>query len=191
MRVVVCVDAGRHARARASPPSRPSPSISSSHVEVGVAVAALLTLGAVARNANAVAERIPTSSDGVTPAEEDALLEEHILTYRLDGALFFGAAQRFLAELTAVDGVKVVILPRCPISRCSPARHRRFSEIVRRLKVRGITVLIKGVRPDHLRVLEAVGVLDRLAHERHLFDNLDDAIAHARAHVRHATHDAA
>ena len=160
-------------------------------VEVGIAVAALLALGAVARNANAVAERIPTSSDGVTPAEEDALLEEHILTYRLDGALFFGAAQRFLAELTAVDGVKVVILRLPDLQVLDATGAQALGEIVRRLEVRGITVLIKGVRPDHLRVLEAVGVLDRLAHERHLFDNLDDAIAHARAHVRRATCDAA
>ena len=34
------------------------------------------------------------------------LLSEHIVTYRLDGALFFGAAQRFLTELTAVTDVE-------------------------------------------------------------------------------------
>jgi SulP family sulfate permease len=62
---------------------------------------------------------------------------------------------------------------------------------VSQLEERDITVLIKGPRPEHLRVLEAVGVLDRLAHERHLFSNLDDAIAHAREHVARATRPAA
>jgi SulP family sulfate permease len=66
-----------------------------------------------------------------------------------------------------------------------------LGEIVSQLEERGITVLIKGPRPEHLRVLEAVGVLDRLAHERHLFDDLDAAIAHAREHVARAERDAA
>ena len=160
-------------------------------VEIGIAVAALLALRSVARNATAVAERVPSASDGVTFADEDALLEEHILAYRLDGALFFGAAQRFLAELTAVDRVQVVILRLPELQVLDATGAQALGEIVGQLEARGITVLIKGPRPDHLRVLEAVGVLDRLAHERHLFDNLDDAIAHARSHVARTARDAA
>ncbi len=160
-------------------------------VEIGIAVAALLALRAVAGNALAVAERIPSRRDAVTPRTEDALLEEHILTYRLDGALFFGAAQRFLAELTAVDGVQVVILRLPDLQVLDATGAQALGEIVGQLEGRGITVLIKGPRPEHLRVLEAVGVLDRLAHERHLFDDLDEAIAHARSHVDRAERDAA
>jgi SulP family sulfate permease len=45
-------------------------------------------------------------------------------------------------------------------------------------------VLLKGPRREHLRTLRAVGVLDRLAHENHLFDNLDDGLIHARSHMQ-------
>jgi SulP family sulfate permease len=156
-------------------------------VEIGIAVAALLALRAVARNARAVAEPVSThgetTGDGVTMDEEEELLGEHILTYRLDGALFFGAAQRFLAELTAVRGVQVVILRLPELQVLDATGAQALGEIVGQLEARGITVLIKGPRPDHLRVLEAVGVLDRLAHERHLFEDLDAAIEHARVHV--------
>ena len=41
---------------------------------------------------------------------EQRLLHERIAVYRVDGALFFGAAQRFLDELAAVGDVEVVIL---------------------------------------------------------------------------------
>jgi SulP family sulfate permease len=58
-----------------------------------------------------------------------------------------------------------------------------LGEIVAELEAHGITVLVKGNRADHLRTLAAVGALDQLAHENHLFDNLDDAIAHARVHT--------
>jgi SulP family sulfate permease len=54
---------------------------------------------------------------------------------------------------------------------------------VSELESRHITVLLKGARPEHHRVLEAVGALGELAHHRHLFDDLDGAIAHARTHV--------
>ena len=162
-------------------------------VEIGVAVAALLALRAVARNASATAEPVAATAarlgaDGVTPDEEQELLSEHILTYRLDGALFFGAAQRFLSELTAVHGVQVVILRLPDLQVLDATGAQALGEIVTQLEARGITVLLKGPRPEHLKVLAAVGVLDRLAHERHLFDDLDAAIAHARLHVARREH---
>jgi sulfate permease, SulP family len=53
---------------------------------------------------------------------------------------------------------------------------------------RGITVLLKGPRPEHLRVLAATGALDRLAHANHLFHDLDAALEHARAHAARPAH---
>jgi SulP family sulfate permease len=46
-----------------------------------------------------------------------------------------------------------------------------------------VTVLIKGVREGHTELFRAVGVLDALRHQRHLFDDLSDAVDHARSHV--------
>ena len=51
------------------------------------------------------------------------------------------------------------------------------------LEERGITVIIKGVRPEHRDLLAGVGIIDSLRHENHLVDTLDDAIAHARSHT--------
>jgi len=151
-------------------------------VEIGVAVAALLALRSLARNARFVSEPVATS-DVITPDGEHALLDDHILAYRLDGALFFGAAQRFLSELTVAQGVQVVILRLPALQMLDATGAQALGEIVQQLEDRRITVLIKGPRPEHLRVLNAVGVLQRLSHERHVFDNLDDAIVHARSHV--------
>jgi sulfate permease, SulP family len=150
-------------------------------VEVGVAVAAVLALRHVARSATVLHEPVyvDVDDDHDTPT-----LEEHIITYRLDGALFFGAAQRFLTELTAVTDVKVIILRLPDVQVLDATGAQAIGEIVRELEDRSITVLIKGARPAHLSTLRAVGTIDRLAHESHLFDNLDEAIAHARKHVR-------
>jgi SulP family sulfate permease len=63
-----------------------------------------------------------------------------------------------------------------------------LSEIVQRLEARGVTVLIKGVRDGHVELFRTVGVLDALRHHKHLFDDLDAAVAHARDHVRRTEH---
>ncbi|MEY2552554.1 MAG: sulfate permease, SulP family [Ilumatobacteraceae bacterium] len=151
-------------------------------VEVGVAVAVLLALRHVARNSGAEVEALALD-ETVTDVEEARLLHEHIVVYRLDGAMFFGAAQRFLTELTAVSDVKIVILRLSRIQVLDATGAQALGEIVAELESRGITVLLKGMRPQHRRVLEAVGTLDHLAHEHHLFDTLDDAVTHARLHL--------
>ena len=152
-------------------------------VEIGIAVAAVLALRSVARTASATPELLDT----VLGAEdEQRLLHEHILVYRLDGALFFGAAQRFLTELTAVTDVKVVVLRLPDLQVLDATGAQTLGEIVAELEARHITVLIKRPRPEHLRTLRAVGTLDRLAHQRHLFHDLDDALDHARLHVQRA-----
>src|SRR4051794_19160961 len=150
-------------------------------VEIGIAVAAVLALRSVARTASATPQTIENQLD---LDDEQQLLHEHILVYRLDGALFFGAAQRFLTELTAITDVQVVVLRLPDLQVLDATGAQALGEIVAELEARHITVLIKRPRPEHLRTLRAVGALDRLAHQRHLFQHLDDALEHARHHVQ-------
>jgi SulP family sulfate permease len=147
-------------------------------VEVGVAVAAVLALRNVARSASAVA------TDVEVPADVEAeLLHHHIVAYRIDGAVFFGAASRFLAELTAISDVRVVILRLPDMQVLDATGARALGEVVSELERRHVTVLLKGPRPEHLRVLRAVGALAHLADERHVFERLEDAVAHAELHA--------
>jgi SulP family sulfate permease len=149
-------------------------------VEVGMAVAAVLALRHLARTSVA-------SAEPVAPLDEQsvrALRHEHIVVYRLDGALFFGAVQRFFNELTAVDDVRVVILRLPELQMLDATGAQALVDVIDELERRHITVLLKGPRPHHRRILEEVGALARLAHQKHLFDDLDDAIAHARDHAQ-------
>jgi SulP family sulfate permease len=152
-------------------------------VEVGVAVAALLALRAVARASTVAIDPIASELDDDT---EQQLLHDHIVVYRIDGSIFFGAAQRFLTELTAITEVKVVILRLAGVHILDATGANALQETVAELEHRGITVLLKGVRPEHRRALQAVGTFDRLATHDHIFDNLDDAITHARTHITRA-----
>jgi SulP family sulfate permease len=152
-------------------------------VEIGIAAAAVLALRHVARTAQVT----PMSADELDRDRSASLLAQGILTYRLDGALFFGAAQWFLTELTAVTDARVVVLRLPDIQVLDATGAQALGEIVSELEDRGITVLLKGPRPEHLRVLAATGALDRLAHENHLFADLESALAHAEHHVDRAS----
>ncbi len=153
-------------------------------VEIGIAVAALLALRHLARTSTITIEPIGPGNDPGpgpdTPGDAVAQLDEHIVVFRLDGALFFGAAQRFLHEITAVSDVQVVILRLPELQMLDATGAQAMGEIVADLHQRGITVLLKGVRREHQRTLAAVGVVDGLVSPDHIYDDLDLALAEAR-----------
>ena len=146
-------------------------------VVVGIVFAAVIALRAVARSGNAVREALPGE-----PVEGD----ERIALFRLDGALFFLAAEAVVAAVEQVRDVEVVIVRMSRIGTLDATGARSITEMVQGLERRGITVLLKGIQPRHLPLATRVGVLASLRHVRHLFDDLDAAIAHARDHVRRA-----
>ena len=155
-------------------------------VEAGLVLAVVLALAHLARTAQAVPE--PLQSDGVDTDAEHDLLAAHVLTYRLDGPLFFGASARFLAELTATADVRVVILRLSSMAMLDATGARALGEIVNQLADRGITVLLKGASDEHTRLLHAVGALAPALAQNHVFTTLTAAVAHARKHVARHTH---
>lgn len=156
-------------------------------VILGLVVAGFFALQQVARAAH-VDETAIELDDGDHDAEESALLADHIVAYRLEGSLFFGAAHTFLLELSEVSEVRVVILRMSRVAVLDATGASVLADTIGRLEGRNITVLLSGVRPDHEQVLTRLGVYDELAHERHVFASTPEAIEHARAHARRIEH---
>ena len=147
-------------------------------VQIGIVVAAFFALRQVAKRSSVTREELPG------PAQPG---DEAIALLRLDGAMFFGAAERISTAISSgahSDAtVRVVIIRMSHLGMLDATGAHTLAEIVSDLEGRGITVIIKGVQDDHLKLLEGVGVIDELRHENHLMTNLDDAITHAREHV--------
>jgi SulP family sulfate permease len=145
-------------------------------VAVGLGVAAVLALRAVARTARL--QQVPLNP-GDHSAEEHELLSEHIVAYRLDGPLFFAAAHRFLLELTDIADVRVVILRMSRVTTIDATGAHVLGAAIDRLHRRGITVLLSGVVPGHEQVLGRLGVhrVDRV------FPDTPTAITYARTHL--------
>lgn len=155
-------------------------------VAVGVGFAAVLALRAVARSATV--EQVPLNTLDAVSKEEGDLLREHIVAYRIDGALFFGAAHSFLLELADVSDVKVVILRMSRVTTIDATGAIVLKDTITELEHRHITVLISGAKPEHLRPLAALGVFTTKDDDaRHVFDTTPQAIACARTLVTEAT----
>ena len=154
-------------------------------VLLGLVIAGFVALRQAAKTVRL--DEVPVD-DPAHVAEEQALLDEHIVAYRMDGPLFFAAAHDFLLELSDVGEVRVVILRMSRVTTIDATGAHVLVDTISRLEARGITVLLSGVRPEHERVLRELGVYGGLAHERHLFDSTPAAIAHARVHASRIAH---
>ncbi|MEV0666484.1 SulP family inorganic anion transporter [Actinomadura luteofluorescens] len=154
-------------------------------VAVGVALAVVVALRAVA--ASGRLDQVPLKGgdrDGDHTAEEQRLLDEHIVAYRFDGPLFFAAAHRFLLELSEVSDVRIVILRMSRISALDATGAGVLGDAITRLEDRGIVVMVSGVKAGHDQILAALGVAEHLRRDGLVFSTTPEAIEHARAHLR-------
>jgi SulP family sulfate permease len=154
-------------------------------VLLGLVVAGFVALRQTARTVRL--DEIPLDEADHTD-EEQSLLHEHIVAYRLDGPLFFAAAHDFLLELSEVSDVRVVILRMSRVTTIDATGAHVLADTVSRLEGRGITILLSGVQSHHEQVLRELGVHGHLADERHLFDDTPAAIEHARIHAARIVH---
>ncbi len=145
-------------------------------VEIGVLVAAFFALRTVARRSSVIREELPSPA---LPGDE------HIALLRLDGAMFFGAAERISSMIVDADhrDIRVVVIRMSQLGMLDATGANTLARVAGELEARGITVIVKGVQPAHMSLLTNVGILESLRHENHMIDSLDEAIVHARAHA--------
>lgn len=144
-------------------------------VGIGIAVAAFFALRALSDSSGVHREELPGA-----PVPGD----ERIAIFRIDGSLFFGAAERILERISSHRGIDVVIVRLSQLQLVDATGAHTFTELVNTLERRGITVLIKGIRPEHRPILDRLGVTAALRHPNHLFAELEPAVRHARSHIR-------
>jgi len=139
-------------------------------IEVGLVAAAILF---IVRMSNMfTVDPIKLAGDGPhRDSDEDVeaeqrLLEKHVIAYRVDGPVFFGAAERFIDQLVKVDkGIKVVVLrlKRVPVMDATGVTALRA--IHDRLSRRGIALLISGLQPQPKALLKRMGVYEEITRD--------------------------
>jgi SulP family sulfate permease len=143
-------------------------------VLIGLSAAAVFALRQMARTSGVHREELPG------PVHRG---DERIAVFRLEGALFFGAAERTMERVAGLRDVEVVVIRMSQLQILDATGAQVITGLITSLERRGITVLVKGIPPQHRALAERVGVIASLRHQNHLFDDLDAAVAHARSHV--------
>jgi sulfate permease, SulP family len=143
-------------------------------VGIGILAAGVIALRALAASSGVHRESLPGE-----PLPGD----ERIALFRLDGALFFGAAERITDTISETAGATVVIVRLSQIRDLDATGARVIVELIEGLERRGITVIIKGIQERHLRLATRVGVVGALRHPNHLVASLHAAVDHARSHI--------
>jgi SulP family sulfate permease len=147
-------------------------------VVAGVVVAGVAALRAMAGSTQVEQEPLDVRDHS---AAEHALLEQHIIAYRIGGPLFFAAAHRFLLEMSEVADVRVVILRLSHMTTLDTTGAAVLGDAITRLERRGIVVLLSGLRSEHREMLEALGVARQLEREGRIYPDTPSAIAGARS----------
>jgi SulP family sulfate permease len=148
-------------------------------VAVGVGLAVVLALREIARSARL--DQVPLDRHADHSAEEHQLLTERIVAYRPAGPLFFGAASRFLLDVTEIAHADVVILRMSAITTMDATGALMLGEAVEHLQHRGITVLMYGITDAHHELLSTLDVAADLRARGLVFAHTPDAIAYARS----------
>jgi SulP family sulfate permease len=114
-----------------------------------------------------------------------------IIIFDLEGELFFGAApelDRYLSELTkriADDDIKFLVLRLKRVRNPDVVCIERIEHFLREETGRGVAVLLAGVRPDTLHVLNNVGFESWFVAE-HVFPEEDEEYSATLKAVRYA-----
>src|SRR5690606_12968802 len=106
-------------------------------VQIGILIAAFFALRSVATRSSVTREKLPGP-----PQPGD----ERIALLRLDGAMFFGAAERISNAITDADHpeVTVVVIRMSKLGMLDATGAHTLGRIAEELEARGITVIIKG-----------------------------------------------
>lgn len=134
-------------------------------IEVGLVAAAILFIVRMS-NMFTVNPEALTGVEGEPEeprSEEERQLHKQVVAYRVDGPIFFGAAERFIDQLVKVDSnIKVVVLRlrRVPVMDATGVTALRA--ISDRLRRQNIALLVSGLQPQPKALLKRMGVYEEI-----------------------------
>ena len=118
-------------------------------IEVGLVAAAILFIVRMSNMFTVNPESLSGNGRYRTPGPRTSVMHKQVVAYRVDGPIFFGAAERFIDQLVKVDSdIKVVVLrlKRVPVMDATGVTALRA--INDRLTRQNIALLVSGLQPQ-------------------------------------------
>ncbi|WP_421654505.1 SulP family inorganic anion transporter [Leptothermofonsia sp. ETS-13] len=139
-------------------------------VEIGLIAAGALF---IKRMSDLNLARIPETE--VFPPGVPLELSKQIAVYRVDGPVFFGAAERFVTFLRDEPEVKYLILRMRFVPNMDTTGLVALEDIYHDLKRHGCRLIFTGLQPEVQALLDRSGLLDKIGREN-CFETTDAAI---------------
>ena len=139
-------------------------------IQAGMVLAAFLFMRRMAAVSRVRSLRdMVEDEDGVE--DEGAIapgsVPEGVGIYEIQGPFFFGAAEKFRDTLaSSEDGMKALILRMRMVPAMDATGAQALEEVIRRLRHKGVFVVLSGVHPQPRSVLRRMGILDMLGEDR-------------------------
>ena len=145
-------------------------------VAVGMGLAAVLF---VRRSIEVTGVELIEHKSNEHPRSRD--LPDNVLVYDIDGAMFFGSAQKALSALTSIPGdVRVVILEMSDVPMIDMTAMVALESILDNFRKQQIKLIINHLKPELIQVLAKVGILEE-AGVLKFTHSMDDAVDRAMA----------
>jgi len=143
-------------------------------IEVGMVFSAMLFMQRMSKLSNI--EIVDIDSDII---ENYSLLPKGVDVYEISGPFFFAAAQSYKETLKEITGdSKVLILRMRYVPFIDSTGVRNFQEVIRDFRMRKVTIVLSGVRPNVRKTLVECGLSDLIGHEL-VCDNFGEAVKKA------------
>lgn len=143
-------------------------------IEVGMVFSALLFMQRMSKLSNI--ESVDIDNDIL---ENYSALPKGVDVYEITGPFFFAAAQSYKETLKEIAGdSKVLILRMRYVPFIDSTGILIFQEIIRDFRIRKVTIVLSGVRPEVRKVLEDCGLADMIGHDL-VCDNFGEAVKKA------------
>lgn len=145
-------------------------------VLLGLLMAGAMSLRHMATYSVVARQNLPTSTaEGVVDweAEQDHL-RDAVAIFRVDGALFYGNAQRFIDEVNDLGAEVAAVIIRCHQMRILDASGAvALDTALRQLRRRKVVYVIQGMNATQRRTSLLMGATEERHHVRELSEALD------------------
>ena len=143
-------------------------------IEVGMVLSAMLFMQRMSKLRNI--ELVDIDNDIL---ENYSSLPKGVDVYEISGPFFFAAAQSYKETLKKIAGdSKVLILRMRYVPFIDSTGILIFQEVIRDFRIRKVTIVLSGVRPDVRETLVNCGLADEIGHDL-VCDNFGDAVKKA------------
>jgi SulP family sulfate permease len=154
-------------------------------IEVGVLIACLLCMKRMAEttNVSVLSDEIdPTADTDIQGNLEHLIIPEGVKVYEINGPYFFGIGNKFeemMGDTRATERAKVRIIRMRKVPFIDSTGVHNLSNMCRMCSQLGVKVVLSGVNPNVMRVLEKAGV-DQLVGKENVCSHISLALKRAQ-----------